>query len=204
MADPIYTLPFLIALIIMMCFKRTSTKRRLFLQIGLGVSSLYMLLTFVNKYHVNNVYKQALADQQIDYLRFQTQPTILNNILWYGIAETTDAYYMGFYSILDSEPTIKKWHKLPKNHELIEGMPKDLETLAWFSDGYYNLNPMDKSDTFLFKDLRYPLMDESDPNSSIFKFTITKSNDRWEAAPFYVSDINEGARAAFWARLKGI
>ena len=101
-ADPMYTLPFLIALIIMMCIKRTSTKRRLFLQIGLGVSSLYMLLTFVNKYHVNNVYKQALADQQIDYLRFQTQPTILNNILWYGIAETTDAYYMGFYSILDS------------------------------------------------------------------------------------------------------
>ena len=203
-ADPMYTLPFLIALIIMMCFKRTSTKRRLFLHLGLGISSLYMLLTLVNKYHVHGVYKQALADQQIDYLRFQTQPTILNNILWYGIAETTDAYYVGFYSILDTEATVNKWHKLPKNHELIEGMPTDLETLAWFSDGYYNLNVMDKSDTFLFKDLRYPLMDENDPNSSIFKFTITKTNDRWEATPFYVSDINEGARDAFWTRLKGI
>ena len=30
-ADPMYTLPFLIALIVVMCFKRTSTKRRLFL-----------------------------------------------------------------------------------------------------------------------------------------------------------------------------
>lgn len=203
-ADPMYTLPFLIALIIMMCFKRASSKRRLFLQIGLGISSLYMLLTLVNKYHVHGVYKQALADQQIDYFRFQTQPTILNNILWYGIAETTDAYFVGFYSILDTEATINKWHKLPKNHELIEGLPTDLETLAWFSSGYYSLNETTEPNTFLFKDLRYPLMDENDPNSSIFKFTITKTNDRWEAAPFYASDVNEGAIDAFWTRLKGI
>jgi len=93
---------------------------------------------------------------------------------------------------------------LPKNHELIQGMPKDLETLAWFSDGYYNLSKTASLDTYLFKDLRYPLMDENDPNSSIFKFTITKTNDRWEAAPFYVSDLNEGAFDAFWTRLKGI
>ena len=203
-ADPLYTLPFLIALIIMMCFRRTSSKRRLFLYLGLGFSSLYMLSTLVNKYHVNRVYKQALAEQKFDYIRFQTQPTILNNILWYGIAETSDAYYVGFYSILDTEATINKWHKLPKNHELIQGMPKDLETLAWFSDGYYNLSETASLDTYLFKDLRYPLMDENDPNSSIFKFTITKTNDRWEAAPFYASGLNEGAFDAFWTRLKGI
>ena len=203
-ADPTYTLPFLIALIVVMCFKRTSTKRRLFLQIGLGVSSLYMLLTLANKHHVNGVYKQSLADQKIEYLRFQTQPTILNNILWYGTAETTEAYYVGFYSILDAEATVSKWHKLPKNHDYIEGMPKDLETLAWFSSGFYNLNETADPDTFLFKDLRYPLMDESDPNTSVFKFTITKKGDRWEAAPFYASDVSSDALDSFWTRLKGI
>ena len=203
-ADPTYTLPFLIALIVVMCFNRTTTKRRLFLQIGFGVSSLYMLLTLVNKYHVNGVYKQSLADHQIEYIRFQTQPTILNNILWYGTAETIDAYYVGFYSILDAEASVSKWHKLPKNHEFIEGMPKDLETLAWFSSGYYNLNKTADPDTFLFKDLRYPLMDESDPNSSIFKFTITKKGDRWEASPFYASDVSSDAIDSFWTRIKGI
>ena len=203
-ADPLYTLPFLIALIIMMCFNRTSTKRSLFLKIGLGISSLYMLFTFVNKYHVHGVYKQSLEDQQMNYVRFQTQPTILNNILWYGIAETSDAYFVGFYSILDTKPTVSKWHKLPKNHELIQGMPKDLKTLAWFSSGYYNLTETETPDTFLFKDLRYPLMNENDPNSSIFKFTITKTDDRWEAAPFYASDVNKGDLDAFWTRLKGI
>jgi inner membrane protein len=203
-ADPLYTLPFLIALIIMMCFNRASTKRSLFLKIGLGISSLYMLFTFVNKYHVHGVYKQSLEDLKMNYVRFQTQPTILNNILWYGIAETSDAYFVGFYSILDTKPTVSKWHKLPKNHELIQGMSKDLKTLAWFSSGYYNLTETDIPDTFLFKDLRYPLMNENDPNSSVFKFTITKTDDRWEAAPFYASDVNKGDLDAFWTRLKGI
>ena len=203
-ADPLYTLPFLVALIVVMCFKRTSFKRRFFLKIGFGISSLYMLFTFVNKYHVHCVYKKSLKLEGIEYVRFQTQPTILNSILWYGIAETTDAYYVGFYSILDSEATVGKWHMLPKNHELIQGMPKDLKTLAWFSSGYYNLNKTETPNTFLFKDLRYPLMNENDPNSSIFKFMISKKGDRWEAAPFYDSDVNKADLDVFWTRLKGI
>ena len=203
-ADPIYTLPFLVLLIVVMFFKRTSTKRSLFLKLGLGVSSLYMILTLVNKCYVNGVYKKALEDEKINYLRFQTQPTILNNFLWYGIAETETAYFVGFYSILDTKSTISRWHKLPKNHNLICDNIKDLETLAWFSGGYYNLSETADSKTYLFKDLRYPLMDEEDPNSTIFKFTITKSDERWEAAPFYAPNVNRSSLNSFWARLKGI
>ncbi len=203
-ADPLYTLPFLVLLIVVMFLKRTSSKRRLFLKLGLGVSSLYMMFTLVNKYHVHGVYKRALAEEQIDYLRFQTQPTILNNFLWYGIAETTDAYFVGFYSILDATPTVSKWHRLPKNHDLLGDMPKDLETLSWFSGGYYNLSKTSDPNTFLYKDLRYPMMDENDPNSTIFKFTITKKEDRWEAAPFYAPEVNRGSLDSFWTRIKGI
>ena len=63
-ADPLYTLPFLGLLIVVMFLKRTSTKRRLFLKLGLGVSSLYMMFTLVNKYHVHGVYKRALAGRE--------------------------------------------------------------------------------------------------------------------------------------------
>ena len=203
-ADPLYTFPFLVLLIVVMYLKRHSSKRRLFLQLGLGVSSLYMMLTIVNKYHVNGVYKRALSEEQIDYLRFQTQPTILNNFLWYGIAETADYYFVGFYSILDASPTVSKWHKLSKNHDLIGYMPKDLETLSWFSGGYYSLSETSDPNTFLYKDLRYPMMDENDPNSTIFKFTITKKEDRWEAAPFYAPEVNRGSLDSFWTRIKGI
>ena len=91
-----------------------------------------------------------------------------------------------------------------KKEDRIKWYGKDLETLAWFSGGYYNLSETSDADTFLFKDLRYPLMDEKDPNSTIFKFTITKKENRWEAAPFYAPEVNRGSLDAFWTRLKGI
>ena len=47
-------------------------------------------------------------------------------------------------------------------------------------------------------------MNENDPNSSVFKFMISKKEDRWEAAPFYDSDVNKADLDAFWTRLKGI
>ena len=47
--DPIYTLPFLISMIVLMFFRRTSIKRRLWLKIGIGISSIYMIFTLGNK-----------------------------------------------------------------------------------------------------------------------------------------------------------
>jgi membrane-bound metal-dependent hydrolase YbcI (DUF457 family) len=32
---------------------------------------------------------------------YGTQPSVLNNILWYGIAETKESYHIGYYSLLD-------------------------------------------------------------------------------------------------------
>ena len=51
-ADPFYTLPFLVSLIILMFFRRASKTRSIFLSIGLGISSLYMVFTLINKFYV--------------------------------------------------------------------------------------------------------------------------------------------------------
>ena len=58
--DPAYTLPFLLCLIIVMFFRRSSNRRRLWNNIGIGISSLYMLLTLINKIYINNVFKRSL------------------------------------------------------------------------------------------------------------------------------------------------
>ena len=101
--DPIYTIPFLLCLITAMFFKRTSNRRRFMNKLGLSISSLYLILTIANKFYIDSVYRKSLKELSIDHLRFQTQPTIFNNVLWYGIAETNDNYYVGFYSLLDRE-----------------------------------------------------------------------------------------------------
>ena len=47
--DPLYTVPFLVCIIVLMFFKRTSIKRTTWLKWGIGISSVYMLFTVVNK-----------------------------------------------------------------------------------------------------------------------------------------------------------
>lgn len=202
--DPLYTIPFLICLIILMCFNRSSKTRSRVLKIGIAVSSFYMILTLFNKFYVNQIFRSDLEARQIEYSRFKSQPTIFNNILWYGIAESPEAYYVAFYSILDNSNAPKQWQKLPKNHDLIKSADNNIETLVWFSDGYYSLTQTKSDNVLIFRDLRYPLLNEDDPNSSVFTFKIVKSNRGWDAKSFEPEEPSRGDLSAFWNRLKGI
>ncbi len=182
--DPIYTIPFLLCLIILMFFKRNTRRRRLWLKLGLGISSAYMLFTIGNKFYINSVYKKSLKAESINYQRYRTQPTIFNNILWYGIAETEENYYVGFYSLMDESSKVNNWQKLPKSHELISSTNQDINTLDWFSSGYFNLIKLEDENTFRYNDLRYPLLNADDPNSSVFSITVKKEGNRLNALPF--------------------
>ena len=203
-ADPLYTLPFLICLIVLMCFRRTSKWRAIFLKLGFGISTCYMVLTLLNKMYINQIFKSDLKVNKIEYQRFRCQPTILNNILWYGIAETEQFYYVAFYSIFDTSDAPQRWQKLPKNHHLIKQSDANIDTLIWFSDGFYNYTITEDETGLIFKDLRYPLMDENDTDSSVFSFKLTKSMKGWEAQRFSPDEPKREDLKAFWTRLKGI
>ena len=177
--DPLYTLPFLISLIVLMFYKRTSKKRKLWLNLGIVLSSAYMLFTLFNKANVDSIFEKSLKDNRIIYSRFQIQPTIFNNVLWYGVAETRSFYYLGFYSLLDNEKTFKNWVKIEKQHNLIPMQDENLAILAWFSNNYYNVSKSDTNE-FIYSDLRYPLLNPNDPNSSLFSFRIYNSNGLWD------------------------
>lgn len=200
--DPAYTLPFLICMIVLMFFKRNTHKRRLWLKFGLGISSAYMFFTLMNKVYITSIYKKSLQSQGISYLRFQTQPSIFNNILWYGVAETETDYYVGFYSLFDLSSQIDTWNKLPKNHHLAPIDNKDIKTLAWFSNGYYNFIEKDKG-VIRYNDLRYPSFDKNDPNNAIFSFTMKKEGERWNILPFNGKPPSSEDFSYFWERIKG-
>ncbi len=200
--DPLYTIPFLLCLIVLLFFKRKSNRRRLWLKLGIGISSFYMFLTIVNKGYINSVYKKSLKDAGINYHRYQTQPSIFNNVLWFGIAETETEYYVGFFGLMDDASRVINWQKLPKNHDLAPASNQDIETLAWFSNGYYNFVPI--SDTELrYNDLRYPSFDAENPNNSVFSFTIKKEGERWNALPFNGKPPTSEDLDNFWNRIKG-
>lgn len=206
-ADPLYTLPFLICLIVLMFFKRQKKQRKLWLKLGIGISSVYMLFTLGNKLYINSVFKNSLKEEGISFNRYRTQPTIFNNILWYGVAETDTDFHMGFYSLLDKANRIQEWQIIPKESNLLPMDHKDLATLAWFSDDYYKVWATDTEGEYKYSDLRYALLDPEDVESSLFSFKIFKENGRWDmknSGPDFDEDATtESIFGPMIERLKG-
>ena len=184
-ADPLYTFPFLICLIIASMMTRDTNRRAIANWAGIALSSLYMLWCLNNKFKVNRVFESSLQHAEIPYLRYTNGPVIFNNVLWNGTAETEDAFYMGMYSLNDKRPYIK-FRKVPKNHELIAPYEDtyEIKTLRWFSNGFFNVEQ--KSDgTLVLNDLRYgsanAAVDEDDePLEFVFKFDIADKDGKFE------------------------
>ncbi|MDO5971011.1 metal-dependent hydrolase [Flavivirga aquimarina] len=201
--DPIYTLPFLICMIVLMFFNRKSNRRKLWLKLGLGISSVYMLFTFGNKLYMDSLFKKSLKTKEIDFNRYYTQPTIFNNILWYGIAETEVSYYVAYYSLLDKKNQFIDFKELPKERALTAEKFERIKKLAWFSNHFYSIYKLDDNE-YEYNDLRYPIISGEDSKSSVFRFLLYKENNQLNMKPFGRNEDNiSDAIQALWERLKG-
>jgi len=180
--DPLYTVPFLICLIIASFYKRDSRTRRLFTWLGVGISSLYMLLTIYNKIHVDNVFDHALQNRKLEVSRCRCSPTILNNVLWSCVADSEKDFYVGQYSLFDSDPNLHYLNVIAKNDSIRQAlMPyEDYQTLLWFSDNYLASYPTDS--LLILSDVRYGGMSDTitGPQDLIFNFKVREVNGRFE------------------------
>jgi inner membrane protein len=175
--DPLYTLPLLLCVSITMFFNRKNSKRKTWTKAGLYLSSAYMIFTIGNKLYVDHFFKTSFNQAKINYSRFSAQPTILNNFLWYAVAETDKNYTVSFYSIFDDTNTPLNFINIPKNHKLLDVDHPDIKTLRWFSNEFYTLSILNNK--IIYKDLRYPLLDVRDSTSSLFSFELIKEGNRW-------------------------
>ena len=202
--DPLYTLPFLISMIVVLCFKRSNSKRLLWTKIGIFSSTFYLLFTVANKLYIDAVFKKSFDKAGISIHRFSAQPTIMNTFLWYSVAETADDYHLAFYSLLDQSNFSEKIITVPKNHELLDVSSKNLQTLSWFSNGYFNLSPGKQEDTYTYVDLRYPILNPEDEKTALFKFTLIEKNKQWDMLPFTGNPPTKEDFEVFFNRVKGI
>jgi inner membrane protein len=201
--DPLYTIPFLLCMIVLMFFKRTSNKRRFCLKFAVGISSLYMLFTFGNKLYMNALFKKSLHTNNIMYKRYFSQPTIFNNILWYGVAETDSTYFVGYYSLFDKENKFSDFKELHKERALNTKDFRRIKDLAWFSNDYYSIYKL-RDNEYQYNDLRYPLTSDETSNSSVFKFRLFEDRGELNMKPFERNEDNvSDALNTLWLRLKG-
>ena len=175
--DPVYTLPLLLCVSITMFFNRKNSKRKTWTKAGLYLSSAYMIFTIGNKIYVDQTFKKSFQKANINYSKFSAQPTILNNVLWYAVAETDKNYTVSFYSIFDDTNTPLNFINIPKNHKVLDVDHPDIKTLRWFSNEFYTLSILNNK--IIYKDLRYPLLDVRDSTSSLFSFELIKEGNRW-------------------------
>jgi inner membrane protein len=202
--DPFYTVPFLVCIIVTMFFKRTNTKRLLWLKAGVYISSAYMIFTIFNKFYMDAVFEKSFEKAGINFTRFSAQPTIFNNFLWYAVAETEENYHLTFYSLFDEKSTSEKILTVKKNHDLLDMNDVNLRTLTWFSNKYYNISKKEKVGTYKYVDLRYPMLNPEDPNTSIFNFIIYNKDNEWDILPFDGPTPTKEDFTKFIERLKGI
>ncbi len=182
--DPMYTVPFLICLLLASRRKVNNVWRSRLNYLGIALSSAYKLFTFYNAYRVDQIFKESLERKNIAYNRVHVSPTIFNNILWQGLAESDTAYYYGMYSLLDREPRVQSFSIIPKSHQLLDAYPDDRTAgiLKWFSNGYYTVLP--RADGALqFIDLRFGAMDEKvkADRDFVFRFILKPENGQLKA-----------------------
>jgi|TARA_B110000240_G_scaffold29000_1_gene30671 inner membrane protein len=202
--DPLYTLPFLVFLILAMRQKKASKKRRFYNNLGLGISSSYLVLTLILKGVSYQKFTKELAAQNINYIAIKTKPTPLNTILWTVNVDTKDSFYIGNSSFFDEQPI--HFSEYPKNHYLLGDIAKHQKTkrMIAISKGWYTINK--KNNTLYFNDLRFGVL-SIQPNAAnfVFKYKIEIATD---GTPFFIEepkDRSDGKKLLLdlWTRIKG-
>lgn len=202
--DPLYTVPFLVCLILALRLKRTNPKRQFYNKLGLWISSSYLALTFLLKWIAFTQFEKALQDQNISYTQLDTRPAPLNTILWSANVDTESAYLLANYSFFDTQPI--SFESYPKKHELIEDIADNerVQRMIHISKGWYTISQQD--DQLYFNDLRFGLLSLT-PNAQdfVFKYKIDvdqSGNVEFTEEPKTERDAKK-LLGDLWTRIKG-
>ena len=204
--DPLFTLPLLITVIWLMFYRPGTTTRKKLNRAGLMIAGIYMALTFVNKAVVSRIFQDQMQLQGIEFIRYETKPAPLQNILWSVTAEAEDGFYIGYYSHLDSEPDTPYYY-FPKNHDLLQRVlyAENVQRLVRVTDQYFTVE--NKGDSLLFNDLRFGQNNGwyNSEGNFIFSYFIIKDGNEVLVKKQENSFDNAGASLKkLWERIKGV
>jgi inner membrane protein len=175
--DPFFSVPLIIAAILLLSIRIKAQKARKWVNIiGGSLSIAYLLVTICIKLYVNQVVKTDLTSKNIPYGDYLASPSPMNNLLWYSVAKADKGYYTGYYSLLDEDTNIN-WGFSYKNDSLLDPYKKseDVNALIQFAKDYYCVS---KKDSFVqFSDIRFGQVGgwRDKQAEFVFKFNIKKT-----------------------------
>jgi inner membrane protein len=197
-ADPMFTLPLIIGLMISLIVKKLKPN-----QIGLSVGLVYLIWGIAVKYYTLDQFEKALEAQKISYQSIQNKPSPLNSILWSANVMTKDGFYIGYYSLFDTQPI--KFLFFPKNHALISAelaQNYDFKRLKNISDQWFTLHQA--NDQLYFNDLRFGMMGIDQSSAFVFSYQVIPTSQGFQ----FVESQKKPAEGKLilkqlWYRFKG-
>ena len=201
--DPLYTVPFLVCLVIAAFKKRGSLSRKRVNNLGIYLSTGYLVITLLLKWSAHTKITNALKEQNITYSKISTRPGFMNSILWNANVDTEDAYLVGDYSFFDSQPIT--FTAYPKKREASQKLATttEVQRLITISEGWYILEQENKQ--WIYNDLRFGVIAiHPEEPQFVFRYTleekngaITATEDRPEMGSIGV------VLTTLWERIKG-
>lgn len=202
--DPLYTIPFIIFVLLAMFQKRTSKKRKTYNNLGLIISSSYLAITLILKGLSYKKFTKELNNQNIIYSKIATKPAPLNTILWSANVETKNSFLIGHSSFFDKNPI--EFSLYPKNHHLLGNLKNNekVKRMISISKGWYTINKQN-SDLY-FNDLRFGTLSmRKNAENFVFKYKINVDENENVTFIEVKKDKNDAKNlmSDLWMRIKG-
>lgn len=201
--DPLYTLPFLICLLLVLFKKRGSKLRWKLNTLGIALSSGYLVLALGLKWRMHHEFKAALERQNIEYNEISTRPAPMNIVLWNANIDTADSYLIADYSLFDTSEI--SFSRYPKNRQASSFIAKkpNVQRLIAISQGWYLLQR--QNDQWFFNDLRFGRMPlKNGEQNFVFSYLLEERNGK-----IYATEVPKAPEEAqyllksLWHRIKG-
>jgi len=138
-ADPLFTLPLLIAALLLLRLSTRHPTRQKAVALGLLWAGTYLGAAAFAKARVDQLLARSLADRGISYTDYFSTPTPFNSLLWYSVAATEGGYSIGYRSVFEPPGHVTAFTFFSRADSLLRstsGNP-DVSRLVRYADGFY-------------------------------------------------------------------
>ncbi len=156
--DPIFTIPLVVAVVIGFFVKPKEWKKGKGLRSAawcLGISSFYVVLSFVAKFSISRAVGTDLAKRGVTWERRMEAPTPFNILLWRTLVERPGEIWVGYRSVFDSSDQSIRWTVVPKGESFAakHSDAREVKIVKWFSKGWWIAR--ETADGIWIADLRF-------------------------------------------------
>ncbi|BDS06349.1 membrane protein [Oceaniferula spumae] len=181
--DLFFTVPMLLALILVLFFKKESPARTWIGRTAAIWLCCYVAASFYIKDLAREHFEKELAAQGITASKMVTAPTLSNIFLWRMVAESEGNYHIGYWSIFDSDDRDTAFDQIPAKHEDLGTFAESAEVqkLIWFSQGWYQvIRSNNDPDSLLFIDMRFTEMHTPGKKAPVFVWKVTREGNDYQ------------------------